>query len=328
MPIIIQRDLPAKQILQSENIFVMDEDRATTQEIRPLQIAILNIMPLKEDTELDLLRVMSNFPIQLQITLLTVKSHQSVHTTVSHLNQFYQTWGDVKDKYFDGLIITGAPVEKMEFEEVDYWKELECIMEWSKTHVYSTFHLCWGAQAGLYYHHGIKKIMLPAKLSGIYRHKVIHRKKMIMRGMDDFFMSPQSRYTGVDEEAVRNNPELYVVAEGADDAADVGITLVLAYSSRQIFMMGHTEYDRMDLDKEYKRDLAKGINPDIPYNYYPDDDPSKKPNLSWRLSSNALYSNWLNIVYEGTPYDLTELKDVSYDSYTRLHGNDEEPNDQ
>ena len=318
MPILIQNGLPAKKILESENIFVMDENRAGMQEIRPLQIAILNLMPLKEDTELDLLRVMSNFPIQLQITFLMIESHESTHTTASHLNKFYQTWEEVKEQYFDGLIITGAPVEKMPFEEVDYWPELSKIMEWSRSHVYSTFHLCWGAQAGLYFHHGIKKSLLPRKLSGIYNHKVLHRKKMIMRGMDDYFMAPQSRYTGVDEEALKNNEELYIVAEGADPAGDVGSTLILAYSSRQIFMMGHTEYDRMDLDKEYRRDLAKGIDPDVPVNYYPDDDPTQLPILSWRSSSNAIYTNWLNIVYQDTPYDLTEMRAIEEDSYVKL----------
>ncbi len=322
MPIIIQNDLPAKRVLESENIFVMDEDRAHTQQIRPLQIAILNLMPLKEDTEIDLLRVMSNFPIQVQITFLMIESHESSHTTASHLNQFYQTWREVKDRRFDGLIITGAPVEKMAFEEVDYWPELVDIMAWSRTHVYSTFHLCWGAQAGLYYHHGINKVMLPAKLSGVYRHRVVHRKKVLMRGMDDIFMAPQSRYTGLDEEALSKNPELYVVAEGADPAEGIGSTMILAYSSRQVFMTGHTEYDRMDLDKEYRRDLAKGIEPNIPVNYYPQDDPSQLPLLSWRSSSNAIYCNWLNLVYQDTPYDLNELKDVAENSYLKADTED------
>lgn len=317
MSIIVQNELPAKKILESENIFVIDEHRAKTQEIRPLQIAILNLMPLKEDTELDILRVMSNFPIQTQITFLMSESHRSTHTTASHLNQFYVTFEDVKERFFDGLIITGAPVEKLPFEEVDYWQELSGIMKWSRTHVYSTFHLCWGAQAGLYFHHGVKKILLPKKLSGVYLHHVLHRKKMMMRGMDDYFYAPQSRYTGVDEAAVAANPELYVVAEGANPAENVGSTLILAYSSRQVFMMGHTEYDRYDLDKEYKRDLKKGLSPEMPVNYYPNDDPTKQPILTWRSSSNAIYTNWLNVVYQGTPYDLTQMKDVSEDSYLR-----------
>ena len=324
MSIIVQNELPAKKILESENIFVIDEHRAETQQIRPLQIAILNLMPLKEDTELDILRVMSNFPIQTQITLLMSESHRATHTTASHLNQFYVTYDDVKNCYFDGLIITGAPVEKMPFEQVDYWDELSEIMRWSRTHVYSTFHLCWGAQAGLYFHHGIQKVLLPKKLSGVYLHHVLHRKKMIMRGMDDYFYAPQSRYTGIDEKAAAANPELYTVAEGAVPEEGVGSTLILAYSSRQVFMMGHTEYDRYDLDKEYKRDLAKGLNPEMPANYYPDNDPSRMPVLTWRSSSNAIYTNWLNIVYQGTPYDLTRVTDIEEDSYTLVNQGDAE----
>ncbi len=311
MPIRVQNDLPAKHILESENIFVMDETRASSQDIRPLKIAILNLMPLKEDTELDLLRVLSNFPIQTEITFMKVASHTATHTDASHLNKFYVTFDEVREDRFDGLIITGAPVEKMEFEEVEYWKELTEIMDWSETHVFSTFHICWGAQAGLYYHFGVEKVLLPRKLSGIYRHHVLHRKKLMMRGMDDYFYVPQSRYTGIDEAAVRNNPELYVVAEGEE----TGSYMILAYSSRQIFVTGHSEYDRYDLDKEYKRDVSRGLEPDVPCNYYPDDDPSAEPVLSWRSSSNCTYSNWLNFVYQETPYDLRELKPVQSDSY-------------
>lgn len=313
MSIVIQNELPARAKLEAENIFVIDSSRASMQQIRPLQVAILNLMPLKEDTELDILRVMSNFPVQTMITLLTTKSRTSTHTSRSHLNQFYQTFDDVRERYFDGLLITGAPVEKMEFEDVDYWEELTQIMEWSRTHVYTTMHICWGAQAGLYYHHHIRKILLPEKLSGVYRHKVLHRKKMMMRGMDDYFMAPESRYTGIDEEAVAKNPELYVVAAGEE----TGSFVILAYSSRQIFVLGHTEYDRYELDKEYKRDVAKGLNPKIPVNYYPDDDPSKQPILSWRSSSNSLYTNWLNVMYQETPYNLTLMTDVSEDSYQK-----------
>lgn len=314
MPIKVQNDLPAKHILESENIFVMDEQRAQTQEIRPLRICILNLMPLKEDTELDILRVLSNFPIQTEITLMKVATHESTHTDASHLNKFYVTLEQIRDERFDGLIITGAPVEKMAFEEVEYWKELTKIMKWSETHVFSTFHICWGAQAGLYYHYGIRKIMLEKKLSGVYRQKVLHRKKMIMRGMDDYFYVPVSRYTGIDEEAVRRNPELYVVAESVNPD-EGGSYMILACSSRQIFITGHSEYDKYDLDKEYKRDLDKGLNPDIPVNYYTDDDPEKEPVLSWRSTSNCTYTNWLNFVYQETPYDLKDLKPVGYDSY-------------
>ena len=211
------------------------------------------------------------------------------------------------------MIITGAPVEKMEFSEVNYWEELKQIMEWSKTHVFSTFHICWGAQAGLFYHYGIEKRLLEKKLSGIYKHRVLHRKKMLMRGMDDEFYVPQSRYTGLDEEALRNNKELYVVA----DSEECGSYLILACSSRQIFVTGHSEYDRYDLDKEYKRDLQKGLNPDIPLNYYPENNPEKTPVLSWRSGSNCIYSNWLNFVYQETPYRLEELRPVSEDSFLR-----------
>lgn len=313
MPIKVQNGLPAKHILESENIFVMDESRAQSQHIRPLQIAILNLMPLKEATELNILRVLSNFPIQTEITFMKTASHRATHGDASHLNKFYVTYDDVKDQRFDGLIITGAPVEKLEFEAVEYWKEMERIMEWSKTNVFSTFHICWGAQAGLYYHYGIQKHLLPRKLSGVYRHRVLHRRKMLMRGMDDEFFAPQSRYTGIDEQAVRSNPNLYVVADGEE----VGSYLILACSSRQIFVTGHSEYDRHDLDREYRRDLERGLEPDIPVNYYQDDDPTKPPILSWRSSSNCTYTNWLNFVYQETPYDLRDLRPVQEDSYVK-----------
>ena len=313
MPIKVQNNLPAKYILESENIFVMDENRAISQNIRPLKIVILNLMPLKEDTELDLLRVLSNFPIQTEIRFMKVSTYKSTHTSSCHLNDFYVEFKDIEADYFDGLIITGAPVEKMEFSEVDYWEELCQIMDWSKTHVFSTFHICWGAQAGLYHHYGIQKVRLEKKLSGVYKHRILHRKKMLMRGMDDEFFVPQSRYTGVDEEALRSNKELYVVA----DSEECGSYLILACSSRQIFVTGHSEYDRYDLDKEYKRDLGKGLNPDIPVNYYPDNDPEKTPILSWRSGSNCIYSNWLNFVYQETPFVLEEMRPVGEDSYLR-----------
>jgi len=313
MPIKVQNNLPAKYILESENIFVMDENRAISQNIRPLKIVILNLMPLKEDTELDLLRVLSNFPIQTEISFMKVSTYKSTHTSSSHLNEFYVEFKDIEADYFDGLIITGAPVEKMEFSEVDYWEELCQIMDWSKTHVFSTFHICWGAQAGLYHHYGIQKVRLEKKLSGVYKHRILHRKKMLMRGMDDEFFVPQSRYTGVDEEALRSNKDLYMVA----DSEECGSYLILACSSRQIFVTGHSEYDRYDLDKEYKRDLGKGLNPDIPVNYYPDNDPEKTPILSWRSGSNCIYSNWLNFVYQETPFVLEEMRPVGEDSYLR-----------
>lgn len=313
MPIKVQNNLPAKHILESENIFVMDENRAVSQNIRPLKILILNLMPLKEDTELDLLRVLSNFPIQTEVTFMKVSSHQATHTSSTHLNAFYVEFQDILEKNYDGMIITGAPVEKLDFSEVEYWKELTEIMDWTKTHVFSTFHICWGAQAGLFYHYGIQKVLLKKKLSGVYKHRVLHRKKMLMRGMDDAFYVPQSRYTGLDEDALRRNKELYVVA----DSEECGSYLILACSSRQIFVTGHSEYDRYDLDKEYRRDLERGLKPDVPVHYYPEDNPEKEPILSWRSGSNCIYSNWLNFVYQETPYDLAELHPVTEDSYLR-----------
>ncbi|MBQ1488298.1 MAG: homoserine O-succinyltransferase [Lachnospiraceae bacterium] len=301
MPIRIQNDLPAKEILENENIFVMDEDRAIHQDIRPLKVVILNVMPLKEETELQLLRLLSNSPLQTDVTFLTMKSHVSVNTSASHLNKFYVYFDEIKNHKFDGLIITGAPVEQIEFEEVDYWQELCEIMEWSKTNVTSTFHICWGAQAGLYYHFGLKKKMLDKKLSGIYRHRVMKRREPLVRGFDDEFYAPHSRYTEVSAEDIHNCPDLKVLAE-SDEA---GVFLCMAGDGRQIFVTGHPEYDRYTLDYEYKRDTARNLNPDIPVNYYPDDNPENKPLLLWRSHSMNLYSNWLNYyVYQVTPYEL------------------------
>ena len=307
MPIRIQNDLPAKEILEKENIFVMDESRALSQEIRPLKVGILNLMPLKEDTELQLLRSFSNTPLQVDITFLTVTSHESKNTSMSHLNKFYQTFDDIKEKRFDGLIITGAPVEKMEFEEVDYWEEVCTIMDWSKTHVTSTMHLCWGAQAGLYYHYGIKKHILDHKVFGIFDHRVMNRKVPLVRGFDDHFMAPHSRNTENRTEDIRAIKELTILAE----SEEAGVFLAIADEGRKIFVMGHPEYDRMTLDKEYKRDLEKGIEISLPKNYYPDDDASQKPNLQWRSHGNALYSNWLNYyVYQTTPYDFIDTAEI------------------
>ena len=307
MPIRTQSDLPAKEILEKENIFVMDENRAMHQDIRPISIAILNLMPLKEDTELQLLRSLSNTPLQVDITFLTVTSHESKNTSMSHLNKFYQTFDDIKEKRFDGLIITGAPVEKMEFEEVDYWEEVCTIMDWSKTHVTSTMHLCWGAQAGLYYHYGIKKHILDHKVFGIFYHRVMNRKVPLVRGFDDHFMAPHSRNTENRTEDIRAIKELTILAE----SEEAGVFLAIADEGRKIFVMGHPEYDRMTLDKEYKRDLDKGIEISLPKNYYPDDDASQKPNLQWRSHGNALYSNWLNYyVYQTTPYDFIDTAEI------------------
>jgi homoserine O-succinyltransferase len=301
MPIRIQSDLPAKKILEDENIFIMDETRAMHQDIRPLKIAILNLMPIKEDTEVQLLRSLSNTPLQVDITFLTTGSYTGTHTPTSHLDQFYLTFEDIKYKKFDGLIITGAPVELMEFEEVNYWEELKQIMEWSKTNVTSTLHICWGAQAGLYYHYGIHKQLLDKKMFGIFEHRVLKRKEPFVRGFDDIFYAPHSRYTTVSKEDIRQCEELTILAE----SEEAGIFIVIAREGKQIFVMGHPEYDRVTLDKEYKRDVNKGLDIELPRNYYPGDKPELKPNLVWRAHANAMYTNWLNYyVYQVTPYEL------------------------
>ena len=308
MPVKIANDLPARLELEEENIFVMDEDRALSQDFRALEIVILNLMPIKQDTELQLLRAMSNTPLQIDVTFLQLESHVSKNTSASHLRKFYQTFSDIKNKNFDGMIITGAPVEKLDFTEVNYWDELTQIMEWSKKHVTSTLHICWGAQAGLFYHYNVKKVNFEHKLSGIYKHKVMNRKEPLVRGFDDEFMAPHSRYTEACREDILNNNYLKVLA----DSLEAGIYIVMSKDGKQIFVMGHPEYDRYTLDQEYKRDLEKGINPDIPINYYPDDDCNRKPMLSWRSHANNLYSNWLNYyVYQITPYDLEEIDKVN-----------------
>ena len=301
MPIRTQSDLPAKEKLENENIFVMDETRAMHQDIRPLKVCILNLMPLKEETELQLLRVLSNTPLQIDVSFMTLKSHVSLNTSASHLNKFYITYDDVKDEKFDGLIITGAPVEKMEFEEVDYWEELCMIMDWSKRNVTSTLHICWGAQAGLYYHFGLEKKALNQKISGIFEHRVRNRKEPLVRGFDDYFYAPHSRYTEVTREDVYACEALKVLAE-SDEA---GIYIAMAGDGKQIFITGHPEYDRVTLKNEYIRDCGKGLNPEIPAHYFPDDDPEQEPFLQWRSHSINLYSNWLNYyVYQVTPYEL------------------------
>lgn len=302
MPIKVQSDLPAKKILEDENIFMMDENIAKHQDIRPLEIVILNLMPLKEDTEVQLLRSLSNTPIQVDITFLTTKSYAGKNTAASHLKKFYLTFDDIKHMKYDGLIITGAPVELMEFEQVDYWDELKAIMEWSKTNVTSTLHLCWGAQAGLYYHFGINKKQLDKKVFGVFMHKVMKRKEPLVRGFDDIFYAPHSRHTESLSEEIKKHEKLMILAE-SDEA---GVHIVLADEGRKIFVMGHPEYDRITLDKEYKRDVSKGLaNVDVPKNYYTDGDTELKPNLIWRAHANALYSNWLNYyVYQVTPYEL------------------------
>lgn len=307
MPIRTQSDLPAKEILESENIFVMDENRAMHQDIRPIKIAILNLMPLKEETELQLLRSLSNTPIQVDVTFVTTSSHESKNTSMSHLNKFYETFEDVKHKNFDGLIITGAPLEQMEYEEVDFWPEMCEIFEWSKTHVTSTLHLCWGAQAGLYYHYGLPKKMLDGKMFGVYPHRVMNRKVPLVRGFDDIFMAPHSRHTEVSTEDIRGIKELTILAE----SEEAGVFLAIADEGRKIFVMGHPEYDRYTLDKEYKRDKGKGLPIDLPVNYYPENDEEQKPLLSWRSHGSILYSNWLNYyVYQMTPFEFINTEEI------------------
>ena len=304
MPVKVQNDLPAKGILENENIFVMDEDRAMHQNIRPLSICILNLMPVKQDTELQLLRALSNTPLQIAVSFMKMNSHVSLNTPIQHLNQFYKTFDELKNNKFDGLIITGAPVEQIPFEEVDYWKELCEIMDWSRKHVFSTFHICWGAQAGLYYHYGLKKVLLPQKLFGVYEHKVMNRKVPLVRGFDDTFLIPHSRHTAVLSEDIHNCSELTVLAE----SEEAGVLLCMAEEGRQIFVMGHPEYDRYTLHNEYMRDKNKGRPIQMPKNYYPGNDDTQRPSLQWRSHSNNLYCNWLNYyVYQTTPYDLNEI---------------------
>ena len=301
MPIRVQNDLPVREILEKENIFVMDEHRAMHQDIRPISIGLLNLMPLKEDTELQILRSLSNTPLQVDVTFVMVSSHVSKNTPTSHLNKFYYRFEEIRERKFDGFIITGAPVEQIPFEEVDYWEELKEIMEWSKTHVTSTLHLCWGAQAGIYYHYGIDKEMLPQKVFGVFRHRVLNRKIPLVRGFDDVFLAPHSRHTQTPIDKVRADDRLTILAE----SEEAGLFLAMAENGRKIFVMGHPEYDRITLDQEYKRDLSKGLDIQMPKHYYTDDDPSVRPLLTWRAAANNLYTNWLNYyVYQVTPYDL------------------------
>lgn len=300
MPIRVQNDLPVKEILEQENIFVMDEKRAMQQDIRPLKVGILNLMPLKEDTELQILRSLSNTPLQVDVTFVHVSSHESKNTSMSHLNKFYVPFSAIKGHKFDGFIITGAPVEQMPFEEVDYWEELKDIMNWTKTNVTSTIHLCWGAQAGLYYHYGIDKEPLDEKMFGVFWHRVQNRKIPLVRGFDDVFCAPHSRHTTVPTEAIRANENLMILAE-SDEA---GVFLAMEKEGKQIFVMGHPEYDRVTLDAEYMRDKNKGLDIKVPKNYYKDDNPANKPLLTWRAHANNLYTNWINYyVYQSTPYE-------------------------
>ena len=304
MPIKVQSNLPAIKVLESENIFVMPNEIALRQDIRPLKILILNLMPTKIETETQLLRLLGNSPLQVDIELLQMASHTSKNTSPHHLTTFYKTFSQVKDETFDGMIITGAPVEQLDFEEVDYWEELCEIMEWSKHNVYSTFHICWGAQAGLYYHFGVRKYQLSEKLSGVYNHTILKPLHPLMRGFDDTFRIPHSRYTGVSREDIDKCLGLEVLAV-SDDA---GVAIVCSKTGRQVFVTGHAEYDRDTLAKEYFRDQNKGISPSVPHNYFPNDDASKTPPMVWRSNATLLYTNWLNyFVYQATPYDLREL---------------------
>ena len=301
MPIRIPDALPATAALESENIFVMTEYRALHQDIRPLRVLILNLMPTKVATETQIMRKLSNTPLQIEVELLRTRSHEAKHVSAAHLEAFYRTFDDVRREHFDGLIITGAPVEQLEFQDVDYWDELVGIMDWSTTNVHSTLHICWGAQAGLYHHYGITKHPLPAKLSGVYEHRLVKPSSPLVRGLDDRFYAVHSRYTGVDEDAVRVNPALEVIA--TSDVA--GLYIVKSTDSRRFFVFGHPEYDRDTLKLEYERDVAAGINPQVPVNYFPGDDPAREPLNMWRAQAQLLYTNWLNYyVYQTTPYDI------------------------
>ena len=305
MPINIPNDLPASDILNNENIFVMNEERAARQDIRPLRIALLNLMPTKNATETQILRLIGNSPLQVDVDLLHTASHQSVNTPNEHLYKFYNTFSEIKHNRYDGLIITGAPVEDLEFAEVDYWPELVAIMEWSKHNVFSTLHICWGAQAGLYYHYGIPKYPLAEKMFGVFWHKVKVSNRKLLRGFDEEFLAPHSRHTGVKAADIEKITGLEILA----DSETAGIYLVKAAGGRQVFVTGHSEYDKGTLKAEYDRDVAKGLPINIPNNYYPDDDPEREPQVRWRSHANLLFTNWLNYyVYQETPYDLGELE--------------------
>jgi len=307
MPIKIPDFLPARNVLENENIFVMDEQRALTQDIRPLRIALLNLMPTKIITETQFLRLLSNSPLQIEITLLHTQTHTPTNIRVEYLSRFYNTFDEVKDQRFDGLIITGAPVENLEFEEVDYWEELTQIMSWSLTNVYSTMYVCWGAQAGLYYHYGIPKYPLKAKMFGVFYHYPTQQNNKFLRGFDDIFPAPHSRYTEVREEDIVKHDSLEILAQ----SEQAGVYLVARKDGRQIFITGHPEYDKLTLKSEYVRDINKGLEIALPQNYFPDDDPEKDPIVTWRGHANLLFMNWLNYyVYQETPYDLSQLNAV------------------
>lgn len=304
MPVKIPHDLPARQLLENENIFVMTDSRAAAQDIRPLQIAILNLMPTKIATETQLLRLLGNTPLQVEITLLHMDSHASKNTSAEHLDAFYKTWDEIKHRKFDGLVITGAPVENLDFEAVDYWGELAQILDWSTHHVFSTLHICWGAQAGLWHHYGIPKFGLGSKQFGIFPHRILDRQESIVRGFDEVFPAPHSRHTANRREDIASCKELRIIAE-SDEA---GVFLVASKDGRRIFISGHPEYDRGTLKAEYERDVNKGLPIEIPRNYYPENDPSREPMVTWRSHANLFYANWLNYyVYQATPFNLEAI---------------------
>ncbi|HHZ19854.1 MAG TPA: homoserine O-succinyltransferase [Firmicutes bacterium] len=305
MPIKIPNNLPAAEVLNSENIFVMDEDRAYHQDIRPLRIAILNIMPTKITTETQLLRLIGNTPLQVEPVLLHTKSYLPKHTPEEHLNAFYKTFDEVQGEKFDGMIITGAPVEHMEFNEVAYWDELKGIMDWTRHNVFSTLHICWGAQAGLYHHYGVPKYPLPEKMFGVFSHYVCKKNVKLLRGFDDIFYAPHSRHTEIRREDIEKVPELEILAE----SPEAGVYIVASKDGRGIYVTGHSEYDPLTLKTEYERDVARGLSIAVPKHYFPDDDPTKEPIVCWRSHANLLFANWLNYyVYQETPYDLNEIK--------------------
>ena len=305
MPIRIPNDLPATKTLTDENIFVMTETRAIRQDIRPLQVLLLNLMPTKIETETQLARLLGNTPLQVELELMQTASHEAKNVSQEHMLKFYTTFDQVKRRYFDGMIITGAPVEKLAFEDVEYWDELCSIMEWSKTHVHSTFHICWGAQAALYYHYGIPKYLLEEKLSGVFEHRVERRSSMLVRGFDDVFLAPHSRHTTIRREDVERCDKLRILA--SSDKA--GVYMMMTDGGRQVFITGHSEYNHDTLQKEYLRDKRLGLSPNLPERYFPDDDDTRTPLVTWRSHANLLYQNWLNYyVYQTTPYDINAIE--------------------
>ncbi|NLK86734.1 MAG: homoserine O-succinyltransferase [Clostridiaceae bacterium] len=305
MPIRIPDSLPAAGVLAGENIFIMTEERAERQDIRPLSIVLLNLMPTKIATETQLLRLIGNTPLQVDVTFLHPETHKSKNTPQEHLLKFYNTFSEIRHNKYDGLIITGAPVEQMPFDEVNYWDELKEIMDWSLHNVYSTFHICWGAQAGLYHHYGIDKHPIDKKLSGVFEHRVVKQNVMLLRGFDERFYAPHSRHTEIRKEDIEKVPGLQILSE-SDEA---GVYIVTAMKGRQVFVTGHSEYDPLTLKCEYDRDVGKGLEPLVPKNYFPEDDPDRPPVVRWRAHANLLYANWLNYyVYQETPFDLNELK--------------------